>query len=447
VVTGADSFWYFPEQFVAYWAVDPGPLGDDDAKIKALGAAALRGMIGHAVNIEGGSSVADALLRGKVLGDAPYRVCLLELEGETAAPKDKKTEPAMKPTKFGAVIEIRKAAKDGGHDRFAAAMEGALAEDARADGGRPRDRKKVTLSGGVEAQLSSAGGAEWRDVAWASLPEMFVVGIGRGSLEKWIGGKATFGKGAAWIGQRNLVAGRRGKGTRVFEAYVDLNALRAGVPEEFLRGRLEPLVEAWHIPNDRTFMVHGTLMDGGKGAKPAVEAPLLALDVSWSSRAEKPGLWKSVALSEGKWPESLAGVTKPASGWAVLTRASLPTWIAMGADTYEALGPAEFAVVRDRWEKRMMPVVEKIVPRIGEWVLVRPEEIYISVKPVTGQDRLGMDLRALFSSMEPVVGFAGKSWSLRTEGDEELAGFSWRVSEDGKGVVGGWGVEKGKGKK
>lgn len=445
-LTAAEAFWFFPEKFVAYWAMDPSALGDEDARVKAAAAAAMRGLVAHTVNIEGGSSVADALLRPNLLGDSAYRVCLLELEGETTVPKDKKAATVVKPAKFAAVIEIRKPAKDGGHDRLAGAMEGALAADAKADG-KPRDRKKVVLPTGVSAEVSAAGEDEWRELAWASLPDMFVVGIGHGSVERWVSGRATAGKSTAWVAQRNEIATKRGKGTRVFEAFVDLNALRQGVPEEFLKGRLGPLTEAWHIAADRTYMVHGTLMDGGAKAERTGLA-LLALDLSWSERAEKPGAWKSVALSEGKWPEGVSGLEKPSSGWAMLTRASVPTWITLGADTYESLGGGqEFSTIRTRWERRMLPVIEKLSPRLGEWVMVRPDSVVVQVKPASGQDRLAADLRGLFSSMEPVVGFAGKSWMLKADGDDALEGLSWRVSDDGKSIVGGWGAEKGKPKK
>jgi hypothetical protein len=451
-VVSGDQFWYFPDGIVAYWAVDPRPLGSGSQRATALGAATLRGVIEHTVNIEGTSSVEDNLLRGKILGDAPYRVCLVELVGESTIPKDKRADTTVKPSNFGAVIEIRAPAKDGGHDRLEAAIEAALADDIRAEGGKPRDRKRITLPGGF-AQVSSPGPDAWREVTWMSAPEAFYVGFGHGVLEKWLNAKATPSRNTPWFGQRTTVVAKRGRGTRIFEAFVDLNALRTGIPEEFGAGRIGKLLHSWHIANARTFMFHATLMNEAQEQTQKFEGvPLLALDVSWSSRSEKPGQWKTLALTEGTWPEKLTGVSRPTTGsWAVLARANLPTWIDIGASTYEDLGGGtEFAAICSRWERRMTPALDKIVPRIGEWVLVAPDQVVVGVRPAdggAGQDRLAFELRGLFSSMEPYVGFATKTWSLKGEGDAELKGFGWRLGDDGKAILGGWDFEKPKQKK
>lgn len=448
-MTSEQGFWFVPDGTVAYWVVDGKVMGEDE-RTRALLAAGLRGLMDNVIAVEGASSAADVLLRGKVLGDASYRVCLLDLEGQAVTGKDKKR--VFRPTKFGAVIEVR--AKRELHDRFAAAMEGAIGLDSRS--GQTRQRKEIELSGELKAQVSVTGD-DWRDVAWVSTPDAFIVGFGKGTLEKWMTSAAANVRNSAWGLERNLISQKRNRGKMAFEAFVDLNALRMKVPEEFAAGRLGQLVHAWHVQNDRTVMVHGTLpgkaapakpkSDEEEPAKPAKEeketgVPLLALDVTWSDRAEKPGQWKSVAVSEGAWP---AGVARPVSGaWAILLRPTVAAWVDMGADTYQELGGGtEFSALRSRWERRMLPVIEKVVARMGEWVMVTPGlDVTIGVKPAEGPDKLMSDLRGLFSSLEPFVKFEGKAWSLKGDAEEELTGFGWRVTEDGKGIVGSGGKGK-----
>lgn len=440
------GFWFVPEGTVAYWIVDGKVMGEDE-RTQALMAAGLRGLMDSVISVEGASSAADALLRGKILAGASYKVCLLELEGQAVPARDKRAARVFRPTKFGAVIDIR--AKKETHDRFNAAMEGAISTDGK--GGPSRQRKELDLPGGLKGQLSVSED-DWRNVAWVSTPDAFIVGFGKGALEKWMSAKAGNARVAAWGLQRNLIYQKRAKGVRAFEAFVDLNALRQSVPEEFAAGRLGPLAHAWHVQNDRTLMVHGTLPGKGDAAKgdsaaDAAGVPLLAIDVTWSDRAEKPGQWKSVSVSEGAWP---AGVARPSSGaWAILMRPTVLSWVNVGAETYQELGGGiEFSALQSRWERRMQPVLEKVVPRIGDWVMVAPGlDVTVGLKPAegaaaAGPDKLASDLRALFSSLEPFVGFAGKAWSLKVDAEDELKGFGWRVAEDGKAMMGSW--ERGK---
>ncbi len=441
-----DSFWVFSEDPVAYCAFDASALRNADERSPAIIAAGVRGLLDNLASIEGGSSIADEVLRARVLGDSAWRVVLLELAGETVETKGNGSKRdvtrTLKPSKFAAVIEVLAPAKDGGHDRLLAAIEAGLAKDAK---GEPRDRRDLPLSGGLKGTLSS-GGTEWRDVSWVSKPDSFIVAFGKGTLEKYLALRPA--RRADWWEQRATVDKKRGRGEYVFEAFVDLSALRRGVPDEFAGGRLDKLVHAWRIANDRTFMVHAVLM-GGKAKKdegaetsnidePAPGERLLAIDLSWTSRAEKPGLVHTVSVSESKKPEGKAEGKAKSDGWVVMMRAGLPSWIAMGLDTYEALGPAEFDAVRGRWERRVAPMLERIVPRIGEWVSVRPgPEVTISLKAAEGQDRLAADLRALFSTMAPVVTAAGKGWGLDAGGvEDELKGLAWRV--EGGSVVTEW---------
>jgi hypothetical protein len=417
----------FPDGVVAYWAFDGSRLGDDASRERALVAAGLRGLIGNAISIQGGSSVAGELIRGEVVGSFPYRACLLELEEQGGSGK----VAALKPEKFAAVIEVRAQAKD--HGRFQSAIDSALMGDARDDGGKPRTRTEMNLPRGGKGQVSSTGEA-WRDVAWASLPEVFVVAFGEGALTRWL--SATPGRTPEWAKHRAAVTRKRAGSVRAattFEAYIDLNALRQSVPDEFDNRPLGNLIHSWHIANTRSFMVHGALvaLDPPKDEKERTAAgpSVLAIDLSWSSRAEPPGVFGTISLSESTWPEGVDGRPE-GSSWALVMRASVPTWIDVGADTYGVLsGAGAFDAARARWERRVKPMLEKIVPRIGEWAIMRPgPELTLQLKKADGADRLPQDVRALFSTLAPSVAAAGKGWELvAPEAEGALQGLNVRL--------------------
>jgi hypothetical protein len=402
-----DAIWVYPESVIAYWSFDGSRLGDQASRERALAAAGLRGLIGNTIAIQGGSSIAGELLRGEVLGAFPYRACLLELEVEASAGKN----GAIKPRKLGAVIEVRAPAKD--HVRFQEAIDAALMADAQGDGNRPRTRKDITLPGGAGGQSSSTGEA-WQEIAWASMPEAFVVAFGEETISRWVG--AAPARTSEFNQHRGIVFRKRGRGMLVFEAYIDLNALRAKVPDEFDGRPLGDLLDAWKIANARSFMMHGALVALDPPAddkEPSAAGPsVLAIDVSWSARSEPPGTIGTVSVTESTWPEGITGKPEGAT-WAIAMRSSVRSWIDVGADTYTALGDSSFSATRARWERRVKPMLERIVPRIGEWTVVQPGlEFTLMVKKADGADRLAADLRALFSTLAPTLAAAGKSWEL-----------------------------------
>lgn len=435
-----DNLWSLPDQAVGYVTFDPGPLGSSD-RTPAVVCAAVRGLLHNVVSIEGGSSVADSLLRARVLGRSPWRVCLLEIQGPTVELKGPRRELIrhVRPEKFAAVLEIRVPQADGSHDELVAAIEGGLARDSK-DDGSPRTRAGVTLSGGLKGTASTSG-SSWRDVVWVSRPDAFLVGFGKGALDAWL---TMTPRRGSWLDHRMAIGKKRGRMQPVFEAFVDLGALRRGVPDEFAGGRLDRLVHAWQVPNDRTLMLSAALVtgpkrDSSKEEVAEVRERLLALDLSWTSRAEKPGQIHITSISEGQWPEGMK--PREGEGWALLVRSGVPSWIGIGLDTYAALGPQEFGVVRDRWERRTAAVLERLAPRVGEWTVVRPgPELVIELRPAEGPDRMAADLRALFSTMAPMVTMVGRGWGLEAAAEDELRGLAWRV--EGSAVVTEWREKK-----
>lgn len=419
-----ETFWNMPDGTVAYWAVGDHPL---DGNASELVATALRSLVRNAMSIDGSSSVFDNVIRA--VGTHPYRVVLLDLEAPRALPK---TE-IVRPTKFQAVLQVwlpqdQKAAID-------AAIESGLTRDAR-DDRRSREQRTIDLPGGGRARVSSSGDDAWRDVSWGSTADSITIGFGRGALERWFTGKQAMQRQAAWSGQRGFIGQKRGRAPRCFEAFVDASALRQGISDEFQHGHLEPLLESLDMANARTLMIHGSLMGTDKAdpAKP-VGCRLIALDLSWSSRAERPGRWKWAPLSEGAWPAELG--EKPQGAWAIVAQADILAWIERSVDLYESLADnVPFRAAHDRWHKRAETPLVRVSQRLAGWVVGTETGIRIPVKRADGPDRLQADLRAAFAGMEPFVVFAQRGWQLKIE---DRVCFTWKLGD--AAIEGAWPAE------
>lgn len=456
-VVGAD-FWNLPAGAVAFVAFAPTVLtpGSGEDPLRALVEAGARGMIASCANVDRGTSVVTALLRPSVLGEAPYRVCLTSLK--LVPTRDRPgVEPQTMIEGLGAVVEVRIPPP---HDRLEALVLAALKDDERTDRAAGGRIGPATIAGATRASAyTRAGDGPARRVEWASTASAFYVGLGEGSLAGWLARGEARGE---WLRHRSQVQARRGSSTPVAEAFLDLNALRAAAPEEFARGRFGKLAEALRIANARSAMLHVRLprpLDEttGQPIDPAPGAtPLLAIDVSWSSRSEPPGTVASAAISEKSWSD-VPGIAPPATParFAVLLRSDWPTWLAVIGDVYAAAsGKAgdEFVESRSRWLRRHGPTLERFTPVLGTPVVVlarvaggtgTPSGPAITIVLSPQRDvKPEADLRELMSSLDARIRYAAASrtWTMTlgrdaADRDGTLSAWSWALNSDATAIL------------
>ena len=255
--TPAEDFWTFPEGSAAFFAFDPRALGDDAAKDpnRALVEAGLRTLLDHITPVDGGGlPLPSGILNLGTLGASPYRICLMEIAG---SPRNGPPSPdrPFGIEKLAAIMEIRVPAAE--HDQLIGAIRGALDRDPRR--AIPGAETTTTLPGGRKGtQFSRAGDPEWREISWCSTPTGLLVGMGHGSISRWLSTPPyAANQYPEWYAHRVSVTKARGPTNTVLEAMIDASALRRSLPEEFAFGRLGRLAEAWHLPNAREIR-HGS---------------------------------------------------------------------------------------------------------------------------------------------------------------------------------------------
>ncbi|MEO0511877.1 MAG: hypothetical protein AAF108_03160 [Planctomycetota bacterium] len=273
-----------PEDGIGLWRFDPGPGWERDGLHPSL--IALRAAIGAGLLTD-----PDALLSAKILlalaqvGEHPHRLVVLGFE---ARPVDARGGMVLE--RLEAVLEIRTSRS---HLGLVSTLQALLLPP----GGTSRQRLRVTAGvdgkAGVEvAEFVRSDLPEWAVFAWASEPGVFTVSFGRGAMERWIARRGFDGKTPRGLSAMRREPGPRGR--RVFEAWVDLNALRRGFPEAFDESRSLRIFDAIGIDHAREVGVLARRLGGGPGP--------VSLDWLVSSRSDPPGRWWSERLADGSDP-------------------------------------------------------------------------------------------------------------------------------------------------
>jgi len=448
----AADLWSFPQGTIAYWAVSPKlPASSEADPTRTLVERGLLSLLAHAVRLDGGgTAIIENVLDPAVLKGRSYRLCLLDFAGSPSLARGA-GEPGFVPDQLLGVLEIRSGAE---HDRLIAAVQRALEADERARKAAGGVARPLRLPGGAAGiAYSRAGEDSWREVSWCSTESSFLIGFGPGALERWV--LAEAGRDPVtceWVMHRANTTRKRSGGESLFEAFIDLNALRRGVPELFAAGDLGELARAWNVSNARTLMLLGRSFAAGQD-----KGRLLGIEAAWSSRAERPGLGRTMAIAEGALQQGAAAPAKDA--WAMALKPEWSAFVTMAGDTYRALcGPrasTEFGVARQRYLTRRGAALQRVLTRLGERAMIEPagaDGVIVRIPlrearpdPNAKTPALEADLREIFALPEISYDGAGKSWSLRLKAPDASgaalfpADFSWRVSKDGSTFEGRWG--------
>lgn len=461
------DFWEFPPDALAFAAVDPHIFGsgDDADPARALVPAGLRGLIDNAIPADShGPLDLSAFLTPGILGSSAYRVCLLSLAVEPG--REAAGRPQSRITALSAVIDIRAPRVE--HDALIAGLHAAIdrAAPPRAATGT---ESAYSLPGGRRAtRFERDGEPPWRTIEWTSSDTSLLVALGRGTLEKWLGTPPAEARPPAPA--RTEVAYHRSQAARarprtvpILEFYLDLNALRRAAPDEFASGRLGRLASAWHLSNARGVMLHARIPRPPRPTKPGADEPapappsgppLIALELSYASRAEPPGTVRSIPISESAWPADADALPRPAAGsYIIVLRAAWPMWILTALDTYSALAPAPASTKPERWFRRHGPALERAAAHAGPWVVIsggptpagqpRPVAAAALLNPAAGKARIDADLRTIFASLGDEVRQTSGVWSLRlgpkeADPDGLLKQLGWGTSADGTLLEAAW---------
>lgn len=436
------DFWSFPDGTVAFCAVDPQAFSTK-AEIdpgQVLIAAGIRGLVNHALDLEETGPVdLDVMLAPGTLGPVPYRLCLLALEAGQVPGRE-----ANRPFRIGtlsAVLDIRSTEAD--------ALTGALRASLSRPGARGSSSETaITLANGRRAmRFSREGEPPWRDVEWCATDSAFLVGFGRGTLDRWMANPVSKDPRPDWTLQSLFAVRNRPPSTPVFQAYINLNALREGVSDSFFGGRFADLADAWHIANARSVMVHAGIPKPPTGQAAPQSPVLISVDLTYTSRAEKPGSVHTVALSQSAWPIEAEGLPRPVTPYALLLRADWQNWAIMALETYAALSSRQAAQQPERWLRRHKGTLERLAAQAGPYVVLAGGPAPAGQRPIAAATRLISadkdskwrlegDLREIFGSLgDEVRREQSGLYTLRIppremDPDGVIRTFNWMASPD-----------------
>jgi hypothetical protein len=467
----SDGFFAFPDDAVAWWALDPRPFATGDGgNLKreviegAMRAAVSSGLLAD----DDAAEMLAGFLVASVAGSEPHRLCVLRFEAEPESDEAMRSGDGggMRITDLGVVLEVR---TDSDHQRLLRTVKSVVVDHNRTrdpEGVATGVQSPLELPGGVEGIVyREADWPEWREVAWVSLPGRFIVALGRDTLAAWLDASMT--EEGPSSRHHSIVDRTRPPGRRVFGMFADIDAVRNGFPEAFAFGRVSRILEEFQLSNARQFMMHARLLATPPGA---TSPPLLALDATWSPRSRPEGEIGLRQLSASIWPSSdLRGGTldmpPPGGTFAVVLREDLNRWISSMIGAYKArLKPWDqltFNAEQSVWVERYGGALLRVFDAIDDWIVLTDDPpppvaipgvmtVYMELKPGTNIQAFMSDFMQVMSSLSKQVVYSvpDRTWSLRLvseEADPEgvLKVFAWGLAGpiDERVLVLGWSVD------
>ena len=325
-IARATPLFDVPADSLGHWVYRPAtpPPGADlgagvssAPSIGALRAALVSGVITD----DTGAWLLSSALAMATLAEHPNRGVMLDFDAQPEGP-----DGGMDIRGMRLVIEVR---ADSGHDRILSNLR-AILMDRIVPGGDEARLTQRTLDlprGRRGVSTGHPAWEEWQEISWHSSPGVFTIGVGRGSLSKWFTRLDAASNDARALLHRRAFEGAPGE--RVFEAYLNLDVARRVFPEAFTESRPSRLLDGWSLSSARDLMLHARRVPfGGRSdalANGSGRWPdLVAMDITWSARADRPGTIYRRRASLETWAQAGEFSTPPRGSVAFLFRNDLP---------------------------------------------------------------------------------------------------------------------------
>ncbi|MFM9996342.1 MAG: hypothetical protein ACKVU4_11140 [Phycisphaerales bacterium] len=378
----AGSFWHIPPGAIAWFAFDPHALGSDDRDPLA-------------VLVKSGVS-------GLAFGLIPFESAPLDAARRVWA--DTRDKPG--------------------------AVRAALLDLSAVAGAAKRSSRSAIRLDRFAAVIEDASGA--------------ATGFGEGAAEMWERERGVRRDQAEpWHRHRARAATNPGggapRGRVVLEAYADLNALRARVPDAFDGTAFARTLGAWRLTHARSVMLHVHVVEPGGVTvlAPDREAPvddyagppLLAIELTWESRTEPPGTLHAFSLARAAWPGGAWRIEPRPGAYAVVFRADWITWLSSALGTFQACGSEWDELARSTrigaWQRRCAPALGRLLDDAGDWVVLDapvsaepddPPSLVVTAPFNPGSDarQVGLDAHTIFNSIHHGVAWQEheQRWSV-----------------------------------
>ncbi|MCA9299696.1 MAG: hypothetical protein KDA28_11550, partial [Phycisphaerales bacterium] len=301
----AQTFPDVPSDTIAWVACDPGVLarGESSDLRRARIDGAVRAVLAHVLVQDDAASDALAPILGAALdGETPFRLSLIGFEGES-----------------------HRTGRDNGITLSACRM---IVEVHATSGAMRR---------ALDASTRQDAWPDWLTIESRESGGLLTVGIGTDALRAWDNmlGRAS----GHWQTHQAAARQARPNSQPFFQCYVDLNALRRGMPEAFVNGRGDRLLEILGLRNTRSIMFHGMRTPpervGVQGTQGTYTGPpLLSVLATYSSRSRGYGNIGAQLFGSSIVGGIESDVGTPDDGWQSIAAFDPDRLIALGVGLY-----------------------------------------------------------------------------------------------------------------
>ncbi|MCC6660099.1 MAG: hypothetical protein IT437_04355 [Phycisphaerales bacterium] len=326
---------------------------------------------------------------------------------------------------------VEYAAEQGAASRRIERLSAYFRVDAPADGGafasalpRPPGEKETFLVAPGREAIGYDRAEPWQRIEWGRWGGELRVGFGAGSLARSLTG-ADPAAGDWSPCEAALVPG----GRSVVTVWLDLNALRRAMPDEFTETPVGRVLAACRVSSGR-----GLLLSVAHSAAADTQRPALyAASLTWSSRGEPLDVAHRIDLTETAWPADLppapAGsgwVMAIRSGWGDWIEALLHAWVYSGSDRQQVGRAAR----RTSWMRDRGVALAGLIRASGPYVVLSGGEHGPEARCALsgGADRFRGSAAGVFNFLGPTI---------RPDPDRHL----WRWTLDHSALE--WGDESG----
>lgn len=438
-----------PPDTLAWWRLDPSGFAANradpahraqrDLVVSGLRAAVASGVIQD----EGAARALQGLLAASEVGGRPHTLCLLKLDAERGPDGS-----GMAPRVFQMVLELE---TPNHHASLLRTVRAILIGNPDEPRGAQR---QITLPGGVAGvAYRESDWAPWREISWASTEDSFIIGLGRGALNTWFEEQAGVSpdKGR-WSEHEAWAQSSRVAGAFFFQAFMNLDGIRHAFPEAFHEGRTQRVLEAVDLSNAREFMLHGgwvSAEDSGAGL------PMIAADITWSARSERPEVIRGRAISESTWPFQLT-MPKPNGSYVVVIRAPWDQWVYTALELVPAASrttsTARRAVLIRRWLRTSDIELRQFLSMLQPWLVL--SDAPTPVTPMPGATTLFAPLKrgvtareasdallAVLEAQEDRISIDDGVWWFQVDpaGVLRIPAWGFVGPKESPIMVGGWG--------
>lgn len=381
-----------PEDAIAWWRLDPSRFAANraDPALKAqreVVIAGLRAAVASGLMLdEGASRALEGLLAASEVGGRKHTLCLLELDAERA-----ESGTGMAPRTLWMALELETGVD---HAAILRTIRAILIGDSPTRQPANATQRELELPGGIRGvAYREAGWSDWREISWASTERAFVIGLGRGALERWFEAQQTPEAATpTWRDHVGSVDQSRPSGDVFFQAYMNLDRIREGFPDAFVEGRTKRVLEAVDLSNARDVMLHGRWIDKDRTG---IGIPMIAADITWSARSEAPGFVRVMAISEASWPSGAVTMKPPPGSYVILIRADWDRWVRTALDLVPAASRTTSTWRRHlsirRWLRDNGAQLDAFLAMLQPWVVV--SDVPTPVTPMPGAATFFAELR------------------------------------------------------